>query len=115
MLIISAVNCYLNENDIIFYIAVLIVFVISFLFWFSSFWGASDSKWLVMGLMWLPLNAWADWCFLFATILIVQIFLTAAIRSLQKHFRFNDYCPKTDLALLIPINTASIIFILFYR
>jgi Flp pilus assembly protein protease CpaA len=73
-----------------------------FLLWYMGIWGASDSKWLVLSLAWLKLPTWADWCILFSAILFAYLII-------------NIFRPNKSLALLIPMNTASFILILFYR
>lgn len=79
----------------------LLLFV-GFLLWYIGIWGASDSKWLVLSLAWLELQTWTDWCILFSAILFVYLII-------------NVFRPNKSLALLIPMNAASIILILFYR
>lgn len=83
-------------------IGIFILSIISFSFWFLGIWGGSDSKWLILSLPWLDLNTWSDWSLLFSFILIIYLIIT--------YFK-----PTKSLALLIPMNGASIILILFYR
>lgn len=83
-------------------IGIFILSIISFSFWFLGIWGGSDSKWLILSLPWLDLNTWSDWSLLFSFILIIYLIIA--------YFK-----PTKSLALLIPMNSASIILILFYR
>jgi len=82
--------------------SLLLVVFGGFLLWYMDIWGASDSKWLVLSLAWLELPTWADWCLLFAVILFAYLVI-------------NIFRPNKSLALLIPMNAASFILILFYR
>ncbi len=93
---------FIAEVTLQFLSGLILLLLAGFLLWFMGIWGASDSKWLVLSLAWLELQTWTDWCILFSAILFVYLII-------------NIFRPNKSLALLIPMNTASIILILFYR
>jgi Flp pilus assembly protein protease CpaA len=78
------------------------VTTISFLFWFLGIWGGSDSKWLILSMPWLDLSTWGEWCLLFSILLSIYLI-------------FSYFKSTQSLALLAPMNSASIILILFYQ
>ncbi|MEH6447849.1 MAG: hypothetical protein V7765_04225 [Oleispira sp.] len=80
----------------------LTLIAIAFSLWYFGIWGGSDSKWLILSMPWLSLPAWSDWCLVFSVILTAYLII----------IRFK---PTKSLALLVPMNSASIILILFYR
>ena len=95
----SSVNVEFNNQLIM---GLLVITMTSFSFWYWGVWGGSDSKWLILSLPWLPQIAWADWCLLFSAIAMISVILT--------RFKTTD-----SLALLVPMNSATIILIVFYQ
>lgn len=75
---------------------------ISFLFWFFGIWGGSDSKWLILSILWLDLSTWSEWCLIFSFFLSIYL-IFSYLKSIK------------SLALLVPMNSTSIILILFYQ
>ena len=103
MLVVTSFHLILTaEITLPLFSGLSLLLLFGFLLWYMGIWGASDSKWLVLSLAWLELPTWTDWCILFSVILFTYLVV-------------NVFRPNNALALLVPMNTASFILILFYR